>query len=158
MNIAKKGSSPKQNAYARRSWGAEGKTKKEIALDVGYSPTSANSVVSKIESKPGYLNAIAQLAADSNQLALSVMYEIKARGFEDYTNRELVTSLSAIAGAWEKFNRGLREKENPDDKKGNRLRTIVLQNIKTQTNITSAETTAPPEKVIETTAVEDPGF
>ncbi len=133
----------KQLAYARRVWGAEGSDKKSIALDVGYSPAVANSVVSKIESRPGFNNAIAKLAADSNNMALTVMSEFKARGLKDFSNKDLVSALNAIAGAWDKFNKGFKESLEPKEDNGkNRLRTVVLQNITKQVNITSPEETA----------------
>lgn len=129
MKISRTGSSTKQVAYARRSWGAAQETKKLIALDVGYAPSVANSVVSKIESRPGYNNAMARLAAESNNLALTIMHEFKARGVEDFSNKDLVGALNAIAGAWDRFNKGLIEKERPIDNGKNRLRTVILQNI-----------------------------
>ncbi len=130
----------KQLAYARRVWGAEGSDKKSIALDVGYSPAVASSVVSKIESRKGFQNAIAQLAADSNNMALTVMSEFKARGLKDFSNKDLVSALNAIAGAWDKFNKGFQQSLTPPEDNGkNRLRTVVLQNITKQVNITSEE-------------------
>lgn len=142
MKIPRKGSSLKQLAYARRIWGAKGEDKKSIALDVGYSRYSANSVVSNIESKPGFQNAIAQLAADSNNLAVAVMAEFKARGLEDFSNKDLVSALNAIAGAWDRFNKGLVESIKPRDQTNNRLRTVVLQNIQKQVNLNNPEETA----------------
>ncbi len=130
----------KQIAYARRSWAAAQQSKKQIALDVGYSPNVANSVMSKIESRAGYHNAMARLAADSNHLALSVMHEIKGRGFKDFTNKDLISSLNAIAGAWAHFNKGLRESLEPVDNGKNRLKTIILQNINKQTVLTDPVT------------------
>lgn len=129
----------KQLAYARRVWGAQGTDKKSIALDVGYSPAVASSVVSKIESRPGFNNAIAKLAADSNNMALAVMSEFKARGFSDFSNKDLVASLNAIAGAWDKFNKGLIEHTKPEDNGKNRLKTVILQNIQRQVNVTPSE-------------------
>lgn len=133
----------KQLAYARRVWGAKGSDKKSIALDVGYAHTVASSVISKIESKKGFQNAIAKLAADSNNMALSVMSEFKARGLKDFSNRDLISSLNAIGNAWSKFNKGFNESLKPVEDNGkNRLRTVVLQNITKQVNVTSAEETA----------------
>ena len=155
MKISRKGSSMKQIAYARRAWGAKQQTKKLIALDVGYSPSVANSVVSKIESRPGFNNAMAKLASDSNNIALAVMSELKARGFEGYTNKDLVGALNAISGAWDRFNKGLMEKPKVEDDGKNRLRTVVLQNIQRQVNVQSlpAEDKLPPEE-----KMDDPGF
>ena len=133
MNHPRKGSSPKQVAYARRVFGGQGVSKKQIALDVGYSPNVANSISSHIENKPGFNNAMATLAVDSNNLALAAMHEFKARGFEDFSNKDLVGALNAIGNAWSKFN------AVPKDPNGtpstNKLRTVILQQIENQTNI-----------------------
>ncbi len=145
MKIAKTGSSTKQVAYARRTWGASDQTKKEIALNVGYSPSVARSCVSKIESRPGYHNAMARLAADSNNLALAVIHEFNARGLDHFENKELISALNAISGAWEKFNNGLSKERNPVDPNKNRLKTIVLQRIENQVNNT-APAPAPEKK------------
>ncbi len=145
----------KQVAYARRSWGAKQSTKKLIALDVGYAPSVANSVVSKIESRPGFNNAMARLAADSGNIALTVMHELKSRGFEDFTNKDLVGALNAIAGAWDRFNKGLIEAENPADNGKNRLRTVILQNISGNVTNTGKVSTEPPEDLLEPESEDD---
>jgi len=127
-------------AYARQLFGAQGRNKKQIALDVGYSPTTANSVSSHIENKPGFNNAMAALAIDSNNLALAAMHEFKARGFEDFSNKELTGALNAIGSAWSKFN--VVPKEDPGNRNNtNKLRTVILQKIEQQTITTPAETT-----------------
>jgi len=132
----------KQMAYARRIFGAKGLTKKEIALDCGYSPNVANSISSHIENKPGFNNAMALLAVDSNNLALSAMHEFKARGFADFTNKELVGALNAIGNAWSKFNAVPKEKDsNP---RGNKLKTVIMQQIENQTVITPSDNPTPP--------------
>jgi hypothetical protein len=112
-------------AYARRVFGADPKTKQEIALDVGYSPNVARSVATHIENKLGFNNAMAQLAHESGNLAMQVMHEFKGRGFDDFTNSELTNALTAIGGAWSKFNEPLRQAE--PSASSNKLRTIVLQ-------------------------------
>jgi len=123
-------SSMKQLAYAKGILGATGINKKQIALDVGYSPAVANSISSHIENKPGFHNAMAALAVDSNNLALAAMHEFKARGFHDFTNKELVGALNAIGNAWSKFNAIPKEKE--DNPSGNKLRTVILQQVENQ--------------------------
>lgn len=122
----------KQMAYARRIFGGQGKCKKQIALDVGYSPNVANSISSHIENQPGFNNAMAQLAVDSNNLALAAMHEFKARGFEDFSNKDLVGALNAIGNAWSKFNTVTKKDPNAPQS-GNRLRTVILQQIENQT-------------------------
>lgn len=133
MKISKTGSSLRQTMYARRAWGVKQQHKKFIALDVGYGPNVANSVVSKIESRPGFNNAMAKLAAESSNLALSVLHEFKSRGIGHFSDKDLVSALNAIAGAWDRFNKGLIEQERPADNGKNRLRTIVLQSVENQT-------------------------
>lgn len=124
----------KQMAYARKLFSADGVNKKQIALDVGYSPTTANSIATHIENKPGFNNAMAALAADSNNLALAAMHEFKARGFQDFSNKDLVAALNAIGGAWAKFNNSLLPKEKGNGStEGNKLRTVILQQIENQT-------------------------
>jgi len=150
MKISRRGSSMKQLAYARRVWGAKGEDKKTIALDVGYAPSVANSIVSKIESKPGFNNAMARLASDSGNLAVAVMSEFKARGLEDFTNKDLVSALNAIAGAWDRFNKGMMESTKPKDQSSNRLRTVVLQKIYNQAPLPEDEVLPPVEEIKET--------
>ena len=123
-------SSMKQLAYAKNLLGGQGYSKKQIALNSGYSPAVANSIKSHIENKPGFHNAMARLAVDSNNLALAAMHEFKARGFHDFTNKELVGALNAIGNAWSKFNAVPKEKEN--NPSGNKLRTVILQQIENQ--------------------------
>ena len=129
MKISKMGSTLQQQAYARRVWGGKQTDKQQTALDVGYSPSVARSCVSKIESRKGFNNAMAKLAAESNNLALSIMHEFKSRGVKDFSNKDLVGALNAIAGAWDRFNKGLIEKPKVEDNGKNRLRTIVLQSV-----------------------------
>ncbi len=147
MKISKTGASIRQVAYARRVWGGKGENKKQVALDVGYSTHVANSCVSKIESRKGFNNAMAQLAADSGNIALAVMHEFKSRGVKDFSNKDLISSLNAIAGAWNVFNKGLVESEKPEDNGKNRLRTIVLQSVSTPKDVESTTPTPPPSEV-----------
>ncbi|MGI9142564.1 MAG: hypothetical protein ACR2IJ_05190 [Fluviibacter sp.] len=132
--IPRNGHTLKQYAYARRVWGAKGADKKNIALDVGYSMATANKVKEKIESSPGFNNAIAKLAAESNNMAVAVLSEFKARGLKDFSNKDLVGALNAIGGAWAKFNaidiETAKSKKNPE---GNRLRAVIMNRIENQT-------------------------
>lgn len=122
----------KQMAYARQLLGAQGKNKKQIALDVGYSSSVANSVAQHIESQQGFNNAMMKLAHESNNLALAAMHEFQSRGFSEFTNTELTNALNAIAGAWAKFNTA-SPLERSNDTSKNRLRTIILQRVENQT-------------------------
>lgn len=156
MKISKTGSSIRQTAYARRVWSGQGNSKKQIARDVGYSPAVANSAISKIESRPGFNNAMARLAADSGNIALAAMHELKSRGFKDFSNTELISSLNAISSAWDRFNKGLVESEKPLDNGKNRLRTVVLQRIENQTNISPQPALNVADQAIPAEVIEQP--
>lgn len=132
-------------AYARRIFGAKGRTKKDIALDLGYSANTANSVASHIESKPGFKNAMAKLAAESNNLALNAMAEFKARGFAEFSNKDLISALNAIGAAWERFNKAKRGDDGDENPRKNRLRTVILQQIENQ-NVRTIEAETSPAK------------
>ena len=128
----------KQMAYARRVFGGQGKCKKQIALDVGYSPNVANSISSHIENKPGFNSAMAALAVDSNNLALAAMHEFKARGFKDFSNKDLVGALNAIGSAWSRFNAPPPAPKG-DGQGNNRLRTVILNQIENATILESSK-------------------
>jgi len=132
--LSRTGSTLKQIAYAKRIWSAQGKNKKEIALDVGYSKGTANSTKTKIENKRGFNNAMSALALESNSLALAAMAEFKARGFEDFSNKDLVGALNAIGNAWAKFNAMPKDQNDQNSKLGrNKLRTVILERVGNKT-------------------------
>jgi len=130
-------------AYAKRVLGGQGITKKQIALDSGFSSAVSNSVKSHIEDTAGFNNAMTLLAIDSNNLALAAMHEFKSRGFQDFSNKELVGALNAIGNAWSKFNQIPNEKK--DNPTGNKLKTVILQQIENQTVQMPSETPTTPE-------------
>jgi hypothetical protein len=141
ISLVKNQSADKQYSYAEQRVLGPSTTKKKSALQVGYSETTANSVVSKIESKPGYLNAVSKLANKSNSLALSAMKEFENRGFENFSDKNLIGALNAIGSAWERFSNPKNREPIRDDGK-NKLRTIILQRVENQT------ISAPAEEVI----------
>jgi len=122
-------------AYARQLFGGQGTSKKQIALNSGYSSAVSNSIKSHIEDKPGFNNAMAALARDSNNLALEAMHEFKARGFEEFSNKDLIAALNAIGNAWAKFNAPAPKEKDAEALGANKLRNVVLQNIENQTFI-----------------------
>jgi len=131
-------------AYAKQLLGAQGTSKKQIALNCGYSPYVANSISSHIENKPGFNYAMTQLAVDSNNLALAAMSEFKARGFHEFSNKDLIGALNAIGNAWSKFN--VQPKEKDLHPSGNKLRTVILQQIENQVLTTENGDTKRTEK------------
>lgn len=125
----------KQMAYARRLMGGEGTSKKQAALDSGYSSAVSNSVSSHIENKKGFHNAMSQLAKESNNLALSVLHEFEARGLGHFSNKDLVSALNAIGNAWSRFNKNPEREKDSENPGKNKLRNVVLQRIENQTFI-----------------------
>lgn len=123
----------KQAAYARRIFTADGVNKRQVALDVGYAPNLAASVTSHIEDTAGFHNAMAKLAYESNNLALAAMHEFKSRGFEGFTNTEMIKALNSISGAWAKFSQPARDVERSNNTSTNKLRTVILQQIENNT-------------------------
>lgn len=135
MPRTKKGqSSPRQVAYARRVFGGQGVSRQQIALDVGFAPSTARVPMQKIESTVGFNAAMMKLATDSNNVALAALHEFKVRGFNEFSNKDLVGALNAIGNAWSRFNPEARARKNDDESNSkNRLRTVVLQQIENQT-------------------------
>lgn len=131
MKRTKLGYTPKQYAYARKKLSGEGLNNKDMALSVGYAPSVANIASEKIEKTEGFQNAMIVLAKESNDLVLAAMSEYKARGFKNFSNKDLNSAMNAISQAWERFNKtrapnGSGQHENP-------LRKVILQRIENQT-------------------------
>lgn len=146
MKRTKKGSTVKQYAYATRRLSGQGKSKKEMALLSGYTPSMAENVKNKIEDTEGYQNAVIGLAAESNNLLLAVMAEFKARGLKDFANKDLVAALNAISGAWDRIEktRGPNKLRTPE---GNPLRAVFTERVRTVAidNTPATEVPATPE-------------
>lgn len=164
MKRSKNGSSPKQYAYAMNKLGGNGRSKKDIALSSGYSLTMAKNAKSKIENTEGFQNAVLALAHDSNNVAMSILAEYKARGLKNFSNKDLNGALNAIGAAWEKFNK--QRAPNGSNQPLNPIKQAIFQKIENQTvNVTEAPASASRPETIEVEAEpvaagveEDPGF
>lgn len=146
MKRPQNGSTIKQIAYATRLMGGQGSSKKEIAKLSGYSTSVAENAKYKIESTEGYKNAMAVLAQRSNNLLNGIMIEFELRGLGDFSNKDLVSALNAISGAWEKIDnkRAPALMKNPET---NPLRKVFTQRVETRT--VTMEPATPPVKVHE---------
>lgn len=131
MKIPNEGSTIKQQGYARDVFSNNGRNKKEIALNNGYSLNAANSVASKIENTKGYKNAMVDILRESDNVVLNIFAEFKSRGFKEFSNKDLINAVTAISTAWEKFN----GKNTGDNglQSPNKLRNIILQHVENQT-------------------------
>ncbi len=76
MKRPKHGATIKQFAYAQKLFNGDGKTKKEIAMSVGYARSVANNTESKIENTEGFQNAMITLAHESNNMLLACIYAL----------------------------------------------------------------------------------
>jgi len=151
----KRGSSPKQYAYATRRLSGGGKTKQEIALLSGYSSTVAKNASNKIEKTEGYQNAVLELANESNNIALAILTEYKLRGIKDFSNKELNGALNAISVAWDRFDkkRAMSVNKNPET---NPLRKVMMQRVENQTvNINTGAVPEEERTVIDVEPVEE---
>ena len=137
--LKKNESTDMQTKYARELFVKGKKNRKAIALSVGFSPAVANNVKAKVETREGFKNAMFKLAKNSNRMALAAIDEFQRRGLNNFSNKDLVGALNAIANAWAKFNKVDQPKK--DTAPVNRLRTVVMQNVENQ-NFIGAPTKA----------------
>ena len=127
--MAKNRPSAKQEAYARRVYGAKGESKGDIARDVGYGERAIRSPKEKIESTIGFKLAISALAEQSGNVASKILNEFENRDMTDYTNKDLNGALQAISTAYSKFQP--KEEESPTS--SGRLRSVIVQHVENQT-------------------------
>jgi hypothetical protein len=97
----KKTPSIKQRKYAFGLMN-ENKTKQQIAIDAGYSASSAR-VPKMIENKQGFKLAVAQFAGETGNLMGKVMYELKVRGLGQMDNNTLVSLLETSSRTLERL-------------------------------------------------------
>lgn len=140
--VKKGGFSLKQMAYARRVFNGDGESKAQVARDLGYSPNVARSISSHIEHTDGFHNAMTKLAYESNNMALAAIEQFKIRGFDGFTNAEMIKALTAISTAWAKFNTDKPDKASGNKTNTNKLRTVILQQVENQTML-SGDAKAP---------------
>lgn len=127
--MSKNRPSTKQEAYARRIYGAKGESKGEIARDVGYGERAIRSPKEKIESTIGFKLAISALAEQSGNVASKILNEFENRDMTDYSNKDLNGALQAISTAYSKFQPPAED--NPQS--SGRLRSVIVQHVQNQT-------------------------
>ena len=80
----------------------ENKTKQQIALDSGFSP-STSRVPKSIENKLGFKLAMAQIAGEMENISMKLMFELQARDLSQMDNKTLLYSLDVISKTHERF-------------------------------------------------------
>lgn len=134
MKRPRRGSTIKQVAYATRMMNGAAGTKKEAALLSGFSMSVAENVKHKVEDTEGFKNAMAQLHMRSGNLLNAIMYEFEVRGLTEFTNKDLISALNAMSGAWDRINnRQATAKMRTDE--GNPLRAVLTRRVETQTAV-----------------------
>jgi len=80
----------------------ENKTKQRIALESGFSASTAR-VPKLIENKLGFKLALAEIAGQMENVAMKLMFELQARDMRQMDSRTLLYSLNVISKTHERF-------------------------------------------------------
>jgi len=91
----------RQKKYARGLMN-ENKTKQQIALEAGYSPSSAR-VPKLIENKQGFKLAVAQLAGEIGDVTGKLMAELQVRDLSKMDNKTLIGYLDVASKTYERL-------------------------------------------------------
>ena len=95
------GATKKQRLYAQGVMDNH-KSRRQVALQAGYSNTMANNP-KQIETSTGFKIAMAQQAYQAGNLVSGMMNELEARGFKDYDTNQLLKGLDTISKVFERF-------------------------------------------------------
>lgn len=95
------GATKKQRAYAMGVLDNH-KSRRQVALEAGYSKTMADNP-KQIEESVGFKLAMAKQAYQAGMLVSGMMNEIEARGFKDYSTQDLMRGLDTISKVFERF-------------------------------------------------------
>lgn len=99
--VMKKSPSIRQQKYAYGLMN-ENKTKQQIAIDAGFSYSTAR-VPQSIENKLGFKLAVAQLAGEMENVAMKIMFELQARDMSKMDNKTLLYSLDVMSKTHARF-------------------------------------------------------
>lgn len=80
----------------------ENKTKQQIAIDAGFSPSTAR-VPQSIENKLGFKLAVAHLAGEMENVSMKLLFELQARDLKQINTTELLYCLDVISKTHERF-------------------------------------------------------
>lgn len=99
--IMKRHASIRQKKYAYGLMN-EDKTRQQIALEAGFSASTAR-VPKSIENKLGFKLAAAELAGELGNISMKLMFELQARDMSLMDNKTLMYSLDVISKTHERF-------------------------------------------------------
>lgn len=138
MKRPRNGSTVKQYAYAHNKLSGKANSKYEVAKLSGYSNTMARRPKEKIESTDGYKNAMMQLAAQSNNMLMKVLYEFDRRDITKFADKDLIAAVNAITSSWAKIDTQRQMNANKDPDK-NPLRSLFM----TRADVLTVQATTP---------------
>jgi hypothetical protein len=92
----------RQLKYARGVMDGD-KTKQQVALDAGFSSTTAR-VPKLIENKRGFKIALAHLAGEGGYTMMKMMYELQSRDLSKMSNKDLTQCFDVMAKNIERLN------------------------------------------------------
>lgn len=95
------GITPKQRKYAYNVMNTE-TTKKQAALDAGYSESISNKPA-KIENSDGFKLAMAGIFAKSGNVAMTLLNELQARDVSQETTKDLIGFFDVMTRAIERI-------------------------------------------------------
>jgi len=105
----KKRPSIRQLRYARGIMDYH-KTKQQVALDAGFSESTAR-VPKSIENKLGFKLAVAQLSGEMENVSMKMLFELQARDMSKMSNKDLLLYLDVISKTHSRFTSKLYQAE-----------------------------------------------
>lgn len=132
------GSTPRQMRYAEQRLGTN-KSGRQIALDIGYSPSVAHKALKKIENAEGTQTAYAKLYAKAGNLTMQVMAELSSRNLKTFENKEILSAVKIMVDAFDK----LQKKDETVIKVQNNLKQVFMgtQEVKQKDKTIDAKAT-----------------
>lgn len=129
MKRTRNGSTPRQYAYAVKKLSGDGKSRRQIALSVGYAPSVANKAVEKVETTEGYANAVMELANETGAGILGAIKRLHKEKIPEMDAKDLLETVKVLTSAWSTFTAPLKQ----DTDKALPYKALLLQHVEQQT-------------------------
>lgn len=129
MKRRKDGSTMKQYAYAVKRLSGEGKSRRQLALSVGYAESTANHPAERIESTEGYANAVIELANETGAGILGAIKRLHKEKIPTMQTDELLETVKTLTQAWSTFTAPIKQ----DPEKALPYKALLLQHVENQT-------------------------
>ncbi len=112
----------------------------------------AKNAKTKIETTEGYKNALLALHTRSTNLVNKILVEFELRGFDTFSNKDLISAVNAVVAAWDKIDTK-RAPTLMKDPTTNPLRKVFTERVETRSVLIEP---MPDEQVIYDQAAEEP--